>query len=81
MILVKIIINNKLLYNDSAQSVCLNTNDKGNIELQQGCSNYILKIVDSINVKLLNDETKTFKIKEAIANFNNDILEIVGESH
>lgn len=81
MILVKIIIDNKLLCNDNAQSVCLNTPDKGTIELQQGCSNYVLTIVNQITVKLLNDETKTFQIKEAIANFNNDILEIVGESY
>lgn len=80
MILVKIIINNKLVYNDNAQLVYLNTTDKGNMELQQGCFNYVLRILDPIKVKLLNDEIKSFQIKEAIANFNNDILEIVGES-
>ncbi|MBR1944019.1 MAG: hypothetical protein IJ848_00915 [Alphaproteobacteria bacterium] len=79
MILVKIIIDNKLLYNDNAKSVNLNTTDNGNIELQQGCSNYVLTISDSIKVKLLNDEVQIFQVKEAIANFTNNVLEIVGE--
>ena len=77
MIKVKIIINNNILYDSNAQLVYLNTIDKGIIELQSGCSNYILKIIDTIKI-VKDNNTKVFNIKEAIANFSNDILEIIG---
>ena len=78
MLLVKVIIDNKLLYNGNAEEVYLNTIDKGIMILQEGCPNYVLKIVESIKITLLNNKTQTFQIKEAIANFNNNTLEIIG---
>lgn len=78
MILVKVIIDNKLLYDGNAKEVYLNTIDKGIMALQEGCPNYVLKIVDSIKIILLNNKTQAFKIKEAIASFNNNTLEIIG---
>lgn len=78
MILVKVIVNNKLLYDGNALNVYLNTVDKGIIILQKGCPNYVLQIIESIKITLKNNETKVFAIKEAIANFNNDKLEIIG---
>lgn len=78
MIFVKIIIDNKLLYDGNAQVVYLNTTDKGIMALQEGCPNYVLKIVEAVNVMLSNNKTQKFQIKEAIANFNNNTLEIIG---
>ena len=46
--------------------------------LQEGCPNYVLKIVEEVNVILSNNKTQKFQIKEAIANFNNNTLEIIG---
>ena len=78
MLLVKVIIDNKLLYDSNAKEVYLNTIDKGIMILQEGCPNYVLKIVDSIKIILLNNKTQILQIKEAIANFNNNVLEIIG---
>lgn len=78
MILVKVIIDNKLLYDDNAKMVYLKTIDKGIIGLQDGCSNYVLKIIDSLEITLPNNTKQILKIKEAIANFNNNKLEIIG---
>ena len=78
MILVKIIIDNKILYDGNAQAVYLNTTDKGIMALQEGCPNYILRITESIEIILSNNKKQTFQIKEAIANFNSNLLEIIG---
>ena len=78
MILVKIIIDNKSLYGGNAQEVYLKTIDKGLMALRKGCPNYVLKIVESVEVIQANNTKQVFKINEAIANFNNNVLEIIG---
>lgn len=78
MILVKVIIDNKLLFDSNAQVVYLNTEDKGIMGLQAGCPNYVLKIKESIEIILQGNKKQTFTVNEAIANFNNNKLEIIG---
>ena len=78
MILVKVIIDNKMLYNSNDKAVYLNTIDKGIMALQARCPNYVLKITGYIEIILLNNNKQIFQIKEAIANFHNSVLEIIG---
>lgn len=78
MILVKVIIDNKKLYDGNAQVVYLNTIDKGIMALQAGCPNYVLKIEKSIEIVLSNHTKQVLQVNEAIANFNNNVLEIIG---
>ena len=67
-----------MLYDGNAQAVYLNTIDRGMMALQEGCTNYVLKITGSIEVILSNNKKQTFQIKEAITSFNNNVLEIIG---
>ena len=54
MILVKVIVNNKLVYDSKAEVVYVNTIDKGIMALEENCPNYVLKIKDSVNIILQN---------------------------
>ena len=78
MVNLKIIKNNKIIYNGDIIKVSVNAENLGVVEFQQGCANAIYKIHGDVRYITSQKNTEVINITDGVVNVSPDDIEIIG---
>ncbi len=77
MINLKVIKNNKVIYNGNVIKVLVSAENLGIVEFQQGCANAIYKIYGDVMYTTEQNKKQIININDGVINVSPDHIEVI----